>query len=142
MRILLVEDEVLVAMALEEALEAAGHEVMGPAATLAEAVALCEEVLPELALLDINLRDGSSGVELAGILRERWGILSVFVSGQILEARRARGIALGAIGKPYETGTVLRTIELIRAIRRGEPPAGIPVGLELFGPARPGNAAS
>ncbi|MFC4168906.1 response regulator [Teichococcus aestuarii] len=141
MRILLVEDEVLIAMVLGEALETADHEVMGPAATLAEALALCEGARPDLALLDINLRDGSSGVELACILRKRWGILSVFVSGQILEARRAKDIALGAIGKPYETGTVLRTIEMVRAMMDGEPPTGIPVGLELFGAARPGPTA-
>lgn len=47
MRILAVEDEVLVAMVLREALEAAGHDVMGPAATMAEALALCEAERPD-----------------------------------------------------------------------------------------------
>ncbi|PHK93237.1 response regulator [Pseudoroseomonas rhizosphaerae] len=140
MRILVVEDEVLIAMVLREALETAEHEVMGPAATLDEALALCEAERPELALLDINLRDGSSGVELARILRRRWNILSIFVSGQILEARGARDFALGAIGKPYETRTVLRTIEMVRAMMQGEQPRSIPAGLELFGAARPGSA--
>ena len=74
MRILIVEDEALIAMALADGLEDAGHEVVGPAATIAEALALCDEAPPppELAVLDINLRDGSSGVDVARALLERW----------------------------------------------------------------------
>ena len=63
MRVLIVEDEALIAMALADSLEDAGHEVVGPAATMAEALALCEGAPPELAVLDINLRDGSNGVD-------------------------------------------------------------------------------
>ena len=65
MRILIVEDEVPIAMALAEGLERAGHLVTGPASTMAEALALCEALSPELALLDVNLRDGSDGVDVA-----------------------------------------------------------------------------
>ncbi len=71
MRILIVEDEALIAVVLADSLEGAGHEVMGPASTMAEALALCEALRPELALLDINLRDGSSGVDVARALLER-----------------------------------------------------------------------
>jgi two-component system, response regulator PdtaR len=66
MRILIVEDEVLIAWMLAECLECAGHEVIGPAAAMAEALALCEAAAPpELAVLDINLRGGSNGVDVA-----------------------------------------------------------------------------
>jgi len=131
-RILVVEDEVLIAMALTYDLKDGGHRVMGPATTLAEALTLCEAERPELALLDINLRDGSNGVDLAQALRERWGVMSILVSGQIMEARRARGFALGCIGKPYETGTVLRSLEVVQAMMEGQTPGCIPAGFELF----------
>jgi two-component system, response regulator PdtaR len=68
MRILIVEDEALIAMMLTDSLEGGGHEVMGPAGTAAEALALCEAALPDLALLDVDLRDGCNGVILARAL--------------------------------------------------------------------------
>ncbi len=131
-RILIVEDEALIAMALTDCLERGGHDVMGPASTMADALALCAMPPPDLALLDINLRDGSSGVDVARALLERWGVLSLFASGQMMEARRARDIALGYIRKPYEAETVLRSVEVARAVMRGGTPRVVPAGFELY----------
>ena len=55
MILLVAEDEALVALVLELELRGAGHEVLGPAATPEEALALVERTRPELALIDINL---------------------------------------------------------------------------------------
>ncbi len=136
MRILIVEDEALIAMALADSLEGGGHEVLGPAATMAEALALCDGAPPpELALLDVNLRDGGSGVDVARALLERWGVLSIFASGQAMEARRARDVALGYVRKPYEARTVLLSIEVARAVMEGAEPGAVPVSFELFSAA-------
>ena len=136
MRVLIVEDEALIAMALADSLEDAGHEVVGPAATMAEALALCEAApRPELAVLDINLRDGSNGVDVARALLARWGVQSIFASGAMMEARRARDIALGYIRKPYEAETVLRGVEVAREVMDGRTPRHLPAGLELFATA-------
>ncbi|MBD0275522.1 MAG: response regulator [Acetobacteraceae bacterium] len=133
MRVLIVEDEVLIALALADSLEGAGHHVLGPAATMAEALALCEGTPPpELAVLDINLRDGSSGVDVARALFERWGVPSIFASGQAGDARRARDAALGYIRKPYEAETVLRSVEVAREVMGGAEPRAMPAGFELF----------
>jgi two-component system, response regulator PdtaR len=132
MRILIVEDEALIAMLLTDALENGGHEVMGPAATASEALALCEAMLPDLALLDINLRDGSNGVVLARALFERWGLPVIFASGQLMEARQARDIALGIIRKPYEAETVRRSVDLACEMMGGGKPMTMPAGFELF----------
>jgi two-component system, response regulator PdtaR len=132
-RILIVEDDAVIAMVLTDSLEDGGHEVMGPAATLAEALALCEGAPPpELAVLDINLRDGSSGVDVARALRERWGVRSIFASGRAEEARRARDVALGCVRKPYAPETVLRCVETAREVMDGRTPRHLPAGLELF----------
>ena len=135
MRVLIVEDEVLIAWMLADSLEGAGHEVVGPAATMAEALALCEAAPPELAVLDVNLRDGSNGVDVARALLERWGVLSIFASAQMMEARRARDIALGHIRKPYGAETVLRSVEVAREVMRGGKPVTVPAGFELFAAA-------
>ena len=136
MRILIVEDDAVVAMVLADSLEEGGHEVVGPAATMAEALALCEGAPPpELALLDIDLRDGTSGVDVARALLGRWGVLSIFASGQVMEARRAREVALGCIRKPYELRTVLRSVEVAREVMGGGQPRQVPAGLELFAAA-------
>lgn len=135
MRILIVEDEALIAMMLVDSLENGGHEVMGPASTMAEALALCDVLRPELALLDIHLRDGSSGVDVARALFGRWGVLSIFASGEMMEARRAKDVALGYIRKPYEVRTVLRSVEVARALMAGGTPGAVPRGFELFSAA-------
>lgn len=79
MRILVLEDEVFVALDLEDELRARGHEVIGPASTLAEAEMLAEAVEPDLALLDINVR-GQVPRALAEDLRRR-EIPFAYVSG-------------------------------------------------------------
>ena len=133
MRILIVEDEPLIAWMLADSLERAGHEVVGRAATMADALALCEgAAAPELALLDIKLRDGSNGVDVARTLMERWGVRSIFTSAHVTEARRAKGVALGCIGKPYQGATVLRGVEMAREVMGGGTPRRVPAGLELF----------
>ncbi len=133
MRVLIVEDEVLIAWMLADCLEGAGHEVVGPAGTVAEALALCEAAAPPaLAVLDIDLRDGSNGVDLARALFTRWGVRSIFASGQTEEARRARDVALGCVGKPYAPQTVLRGVEVAREVMDGRTPRLVPAGFELF----------
>ena len=136
MRVLIVEDEVVIAWMLADSLEGAGHEVIGPASAMAEALALCEALPPpELALLDINLRDGSNGVDVARALLGRWGVRSIFASAQTVEARWARDIALGHIRKPYRPETVLRSVEVAREVMDGRTPKHVPAGFELFSAA-------
>ena len=137
MRVLIVEDEVLIAWMLADSLEGAGHEVIGPASAMAEALAVCEAAAapPELAVLDINLRDGSNGVDVARALMARWGVPSIFASAQTAEARWARDIALGHIRKPYRPETVLRSVEVAREVMDGRAPRAAPPGVELFSAA-------
>ncbi|WP_431271461.1 response regulator [Dankookia sp. P2] len=132
MRILVVEDEALIALVLVEILAEDGHEVLGPAATAEQALALCEDAPPQLALLDITLQGGGSGVEVARALHRRWGVPTIFASSQICEARRARDVALGCIQKPYAVETVLRSIDAARAVMGGDRPASPPRGFEMY----------
>jgi len=70
MRIFVLEDEVLLAMHIEDELTDAGHEIIGPASTIAEAEALIADNLPDFAILDINV-NGESSASIANQLMEK-----------------------------------------------------------------------
>ncbi len=70
MRVLLVEDDFLLATDLAATIDNAGHEVVGPAGTVDTALRLIERHEPDLAVLDVNLR-GSSSAPVAEALNER-----------------------------------------------------------------------
>ena len=73
-RVLIVEDEPLLAWDLVEAVESAGGVVIGPAATVSEALALVEASVLEAAILDVNLPDGDIGPVLES-LREHVAVV-------------------------------------------------------------------
>ena len=131
MMVLVVEDEPFTAMALELELRRAGHEVVGPAATVAEARELARERCPGLALVDINLQGGGDSVSLAGELT-RSGVPTLFASGQVTMARRHAQAAWGLIAKPYDSQVVLHALEIVDRLARGQPVSALPAGLELF----------
>jgi len=132
MKILIVEDEALIAALVVEHLEDAGHTVIGPAATAGDALDLCRQQGPDLAILDINLQDGSSGIEVARELFARWGLVAIFASGEMLAARQAQELALGYLRKPYEMTALLQSVEAIEALRAGAAPRRVPPGFEAF----------
>ncbi len=131
MVILLVEDDFLIAMAMQDALEAVGYEVIGPAATVADALRLVERRWPDLALVDISLRDGDSGVDLCRALRHR-DVPCLFVSGEPTRARAARDAALGYVAKPCREQTIVESVECVDRLLHGGSPGRLPHGLELF----------
>jgi CheY-like chemotaxis protein len=78
-RVLLVEDQMIVAMQIEDMLHAAGCEVVGPVGTLQAALALAHEEALDAAVLDVNL-DGEKVYPAAEELQAR-GIPFIFASG-------------------------------------------------------------
>lgn len=111
--VLVVEDDADAAAALTEALDEAGHRVIGPfhSAEAAEAATALHQI--DLALLDINLSGEATGVDLAKNLKARWGVPVIFVSGDVSEAARHADIAAAMIIKPYSANDVLGAISRI-----------------------------
>lgn len=104
MRVLIVEDEVFIAMDLEMQLVELGHQVTGIAASEASALEMAGADRPDLALVDLHLAGSSSGVEAAAIMRTELGIPSVLVSGslhELTEGDLARIAPVALLGKPY-----------------------------------------
>lgn len=133
MRILITEDEPLIALSLALELEQAGHEVIGPAATIEASLQLARTHKVELALLDIDLRQRGDGVLLARRLHEM-DIPAVFVSGQDRIASDNADLAVGFIGKPYNPVDIVQSVAVLDAVIHGRtpPPPPIPASLRLF----------
>ena len=83
MRVLVVEDELIIALDIESLVIDSGHEVCGLATTSEEAVRLAYENRPDLILSDISLARGSSGITAAREIVARLGTLIVFISAGI-----------------------------------------------------------
>jgi len=130
MDILIVEDEILLGLLLAEALADAGHRALGPASCRTEALDLAA-ANPQLALVDIELRDGESGIELAKELARR-GVPCLFATAQPEKARQHRTAALGLIAKPCSPAALIEAVRYVEALLAGERPAARPRGLELF----------
>lgn len=79
-RILIVEDENLIVMALTDIVEMMGHEVCGAAATADQAIRKAEALSPDVVLMDVRLR-GSDGITAAQIIHHRLSIPVVFMTG-------------------------------------------------------------
>lgn len=133
MIILVVEDEAVIATSLAVALVHAGHEVLGPAPDEAKALRLAAEGRPDLALVDIRLRDGGCGVRLAREFKARWALACLFASGQAGQARASADAALGSIAKPYDPDEVVEAVAAVGELLAGRQPRRVPPRLELFG---------
>jgi CheY-like chemotaxis protein len=110
-RILVVEDEALIALDLEMALRKLGCEVVGPVATVAAAEAALAGGAPDAAILDIELADGEV-FPIADTLAER-GVPFVFLTGYEPEAVPERHARRPIATKPCRAEALLRL--LIRA---------------------------
>lgn len=81
LKILIVEDESLIAMAIEMALHGAGYQVCASIPTGEEAVNVCRECRPDLLLMDIRLAGKLDGIEAVQKIHEFLSIPVVFMSG-------------------------------------------------------------
>jgi PAS domain S-box-containing protein len=110
-RIILIEDEPLVAMDLESSLTAAGCEVVGTAGTLVDARALCASAQCDAALIDVNL-GGQPSDELAAALTRRH-IPFAFVTGYGREALPQGFRDAVVLTKPFDQAGLVATVELL-----------------------------
>ena len=108
--VLIVEDEFLVALELEDILRDAGHQVVGIASDEASVRQL--DAAPQVALVDLNLRDGPSGPAIARQLAERYGTVIVYVTANPGQIGTPAPTALGVVQKPFSQNAILAAVAL------------------------------
>jgi CheY-like chemotaxis protein len=110
-RVLVVEDETLVAMMLEEMLQELNCSVLGPAGDLAEAMGFAEKGEFDLALLDVSLRRTPS-FPVAEILQKR-GIPFAFMTGYGVQDFPAAYQQLPRLSKPFDLPDLQRALKAL-----------------------------
>src|SRR5580658_2746494 len=98
--ILIVEDDILLAVGLKDELEDNGYRVLALADRHQEALSFAREIKPDLALVNIDLANGDDGVALARDLKTL-AIPVLFISGQPDRARLEKAVAVASLAKPY-----------------------------------------
>ena len=127
--VLIIEDETFIAMDLEGLVETLGHRVLGVARTHSAAVTLAKAKRPGLILADIQLADGSSGLDAVNELLRSFEVPVIFITAypeRFLTGERPEPAFL--IAKPYQPATVSAVISQAlffeRKARRPERRAG------------------
>jgi DNA-binding response OmpR family regulator len=128
-RLMIVEDEPLIAFDNERFLGDEGYVVVGTFDSVADAVALIASgTAIDLVLSDISLADGS-GIDVALAAREA-GLPVLFVTGGCPPEGAA--LAHGWLAKPYDQRRLAQAIAVIDQLVQGESPKRLPHGLTLF----------
>lgn len=106
-RVMVVEDEFAIAQYLVEELTDMGFDVCEPCSTYEEALAAVEEQEPDLVMLDVSLRGGRNGYDLAREIQKRCAAEIVFCTGAIPNDAAAGDIrSVGLLVKPFHADQI------------------------------------
>ncbi|MBP8946453.1 MAG: response regulator, partial [Bacteroidales bacterium] len=114
-KVLIVEDEAIIAKDIENVLTKAGYKVVGSFPTGEAAIQAVDELEPDIILMDIMLKGDMSGIQAAEVIREKSNTPVVFLTAYadentIDKARSA--VPYGYIVKPFKENEVIATIEI------------------------------
>jgi two-component system, response regulator PdtaR len=132
-RILIIEDEALVAMELRFVLEDLGHRVVATVADAKSARDVVRENDIDLALVDIHLSDGPTGVALGRELGQEMGVTVLFMTANPGMVRNGVAGTIGVLSKPSDERAVQTAVDYALRRRQGEPVMYAPPELQLFG---------
>ena len=138
-RILIVEDEPLVAFDNEYMLKDAGYEIVATVDSHADAIEVIDGHALDLVMTDISLSGEGDGADVARAAGAK-GIAVLFVTGNCSD--QVRSLALGCLAKPYSERVLLSTLETIDSHLQGRALKKVPTGLTLFVQTQAGPAAS
>jgi CheY-like chemotaxis protein len=115
-KILIVEDESIIALDIKNTLQRTGFKVISVCASGEEALSKLDEQLPDLILMDITLRGEMDGVTTSEIIYEKYKIPIIFVSGlndpETLN-RRNKNKSAGLVIKPFDRDILINKIKSV-----------------------------
>ncbi len=115
LKILIVEDDPMIAESVQDILGILRHEVIGVAEDAEKAIAICNETLPDLALLDIQIGGDIDGVDLADLLNQNFQIpfifTTAFADNDTISRAKSKG-PYGYLVKPYGVKDINAAIEI------------------------------
>ncbi|SHJ80951.1 Response regulator receiver domain-containing protein [Roseomonas rosea] len=117
-RVLIVEDEALIALDLSFCLEALGHEVVATAADSAEALSAAREGI-DLAFVDLNLRDGPTGPALGEALARDWDATVIYLTANPRQVGSGVRGPVGILPKPYTEEVLAQAVRFAVSLRQG-----------------------
>jgi DNA-binding response OmpR family regulator len=134
LKVLIAEDQLLIADLLEETLVLSGYEVCGIARTVDEAVALGELHQPDLAVLDVRLARGDRGPDIARRLNSRGKFGVLYATG---DDARSSTLTLAdgeaSIAKPYRPEDLVRALAIVwEMVTDGRATPPFPSGFRLL----------
>ena len=116
LKIMVVEDESIIALDLQMSLEEAGYTVVSVVSSGEEAINRCADLEPDLLLMDVHLEGPLDGIETARHIRRGQDIPVLFLSANVdaLTLKRVQSVqAAGYIAKPFDTQSVNRNIAAV-----------------------------
>jgi len=121
--ILIVEDEALIAMDLTAIIEDCGHRVVAEAPSLRAVKALPKDRQPDLAFVDLQLAENSSGLDVCNLILDQWDhTMVVFVTANPSRLPPDMGGGHGVIAKPFSRAGVGLALEYLTQCVRNPPP--------------------
>ena len=115
-RILIVEDEFIVAADLEMKLTRLGYQVVGSAVTGEDAIALAEKHRPDLVLMDIQLQGRMNGTEAAETIRTKHRIPIIFITafaGMLPGGKHGEALSETCLSKPFSATELKERLEAL-----------------------------
>ncbi|MDO7836915.1 response regulator [Sphingobium sp. HBC34] len=109
-KVLIVEDEIFVALEIEQIVEDSGFDVSAIAADREAALASAQDC--DIALVDLNLRDGPTGPQIGMELASRHGIRVIYVTANPSQIGAASIAPLGVITKPFRAHSIAAALKL------------------------------
>lgn len=113
LKVLIAEDDLMIADMAEEMLVEHGYEVCGIARTVAEAVALGLRHKPDLAVIDLRLADGELGTEVAAQLGRVAGLGVLYATGNMAQVALTAANGHACLAKPYRGTDLLRGLKIV-----------------------------
>jgi len=133
LKVMIAEDDLLMADMLEEFLIDAGFQVCGIARTVEEGIALGRLHKPDLALLDLRLANGGLGTEIAAQLDRQGGLGILYATGNAGQIRLTKDDGEACLDKPYRPADVVRALNIVEEIvSTGKAAPPFPGGFHLL----------